>query len=79
MGRRHGGPKARLSDVIAIAHRVHGIRAHAVEFQILGQKLTIDPERVPGERAGPERHDVHALDEIAQSLIVSLPRRGVRE
>ena len=74
-----GEVEQRLGDEVAVAHRVERVLEPAVEPELLGDEVGIDPERRAGERTGAERRHVEAAPGREHAVDVARERPPVRE
>ena len=75
---RQPGPGQELDDVIPIPHSVYAVLTHADETQFGSQSPAVYVERIPGQRARPQRANLRAPRRVVQPLPVALelPEEG---
>ena len=77
---RHRAEVERVEHEVAVADGVHRVWADPPpEAEVERDRAPVDAERVPRERAAPQRQRLDAREQVAQPLRVALPRRRVRE
>ena len=60
MHHEDGGRREELHDVVAVAHGIEAVVIDLLEIKLARDEGAVDGECRAGERAGAERHDVHA-------------------
>lgn len=66
--------RACLTECAQTSHQAHhAIERDAVEAHLLSQELSVDPERMTGQRTTPQRQSVHPRHHVLQALT----RKGV--
>ena len=77
---RHRAEVERVEHEVAVADGVHRVRADPPpEAEVERDRAPVDAERVPRERAAPQRQRLDAREQVPEPLRVALPRRRVRE
>jgi len=82
-GGEDGGDEAEggeeLDGEIAIADGVHRVVSDGGKIEQPGDKLAVENDGGPGDGAGAERHDIHALAGVADAFEVALEHLDVGE
>lgn len=67
MPHRQTRPHHELRNEIAVAHAPHAVLRDGLEAELAREERAVDDERVSGQRAGAEREDGDAGDELAEA------------
>ena len=67
MGQDERRAGAELDGEVPIAHGIERVLGDGLEAELAGREGTVDGEARPGQRRGPERHDVHPAAAVGKS------------